>query len=274
MQERLELPGAKNIMNLDFGYIKSYGLSECGPYRANNEDALLLLPKAGCFFVADGMGGGEAGEVASGMLLEMIQKGMGDSVDDCPGERKQHLNDIVQEANTAIQRYSQEHGFTKGMGSTLVGLVFDSWDPTIVHVCHAGDSRAYLFRNGHLNQLTKDHASTIRKHGVTRAIGPMQKVELEWNVFLSLKPYDILILCSDGMSGNWDNAEIEKYLNTLELNCEIMPRELVKEAIAHGSHDNVTVVAIQISDILPPPVDVSETMKKESDFLLQQGTIV
>lgn len=255
-------------MNLDFEYIESNGVSECGNIREKNEDAMLLLPEAGCFFVADGIGGGEAGEVASGMLMEMIRKGMVGTTGDCPGERKQHLNDIVLEAHRDIQWYSRKNGFLKPMGSTLVGLVFDTWEPTLVHVCHAGDSRAYLFRDGSLQQLTKDHASSVRKHGVTRAVGAMPDIELEWNVY-RIRPGDILLLCSDGMSDVWENQEIEEFLNTLDDSCEDIPQRLVLEATKRGSHDNMTVVMLRISEHLPCPVDVPVKLRKESDFLLQ-----
>ena len=264
-------------MNNRFNYYYALGASNVGKVRDNNEDNYLMMPEDGCFFVADGVGGAEAGEVASHIITECLQERLKKTEDASPGERKYCASQALQQANRMIQNHAEEHHF-KSMGSTVVGFLFDTWDPSYIWVCHVGDSRAYLMSDGQLTQLTIDHAvnrtakdgNYAQTHGpLTRAVGASKTLEVEWCRF-PIHPYDILLLCSDGLTVHVENPELENLLKTRRSIGAPLPDMLIDTALSRGGRDNVTVIAIKIKPELPLPVQVSEAMRNESEFWAQK----
>lgn len=264
-------------MNSRFNYFYAMGASNVGKLRANNEDNYLIMPEDGCFFVADGVGGADAGEVASHIITDCLLERLKKTANISPGERKYCATQALLHANRMILDHAAEHHF-KSMGSTVVGFLFDSWDPSYIWVCHAGDSRAYLMSDGQLTQLTIDHAvnlaakdgSPAQAHGpLTRAVGASKTLDVEWCRF-PIHPNDILLLCSDGLTVHVENQELESILKTRRSIGAPLPDMLIDTALSRGGRDNVTVISIKIKQELPPPVQVSASMRDESDFWAQK----
>ena len=260
-------------MDNHFNYYYAMGASNVGKCRDNNEDSFLLMPEEGCFFVADGVGGAEAGEVASRMVVDCLRERLKESSADSPGERKYCADQALVQANGMVLDYADEHNFNR-MGSTVVGFLFDTWDPATIWVCHVGDSRAYLMSDGNLTQLTIDHAANTpakdgapaNTHGpLTRAIGASSKLEVEWCRF-NVQPNDILLLCSDGLTVHADNQDLESILKSRKSVGAPLPDLLIDLALSRGGHDNVTVVAIKMKRELPAPSEVSDTERNESEY--------
>ncbi|NLB74169.1 MAG: Stp1/IreP family PP2C-type Ser/Thr phosphatase [Firmicutes bacterium] len=226
--------------------------TDVGLVRTVNEDNYLLSDVL--FAVADGLGGHEAGEVASKMAVKMLEEYLLSSESDPAGR----LREAFQGINAAIYRRSIRDENCKGMGTTLTALLIQ--DGT-AYIGHVGDSRAYLVRQDVIYQLTEDHSvvgelvrmgmltkSEAKVHPqrnlLTRAIGTLPAVDMEivdWKV----EPGDRFILCTDGLSGAIDDSEILDVVVSRQA-----PRAVVDELIAlantNGGHDNVTVVAVFI----------------------------
>ena len=263
----------QRITDNHFNYYYAQGASNVGKVRTNNEDNFLLMPEEGCFFVADGVGGAEAGEVASKMVVDCLQEKLRESTSDSPGERKYCADQALLQANRMVLDYAEGHQF-QSMGSTVVGFLFDTWDPATIWVCHVGDSRAYLMSDGKLMQLTIDHAANkpakdgnpAQSHGpLTRAIGATSKLEVEWCRF-PIHPNDILLLCSDGLTVYAENQELESLLKSRKTIGAPLPDMLIDLALSRGGADNVTVVAIKIKRELPEANEVSDTERNESEY--------
>src|SRR5437588_2649643 len=180
--------------------------TDTGRQRRENEDSALA--RAPVFGVADGMGGAQAGEVASRIAIDAFEAGLGDS-----GSPEERLAGRVREANRQIyDRSRAEHG-REGMGTTLTAAYLDGYNLAIAHV---GDSRAYLLRDGELKRLTRDHslvdelvrqgkltedqaAEHPQRSIMTRALGPEPSVEVDtWSY--PLRAGDVILLCSDGLT--------------------------------------------------------------------------
>jgi len=146
---------------MKFAYLSSVGLSDIGRKRENNEDAVLLLPEHGVFCVADGMGGAEEGEVASQAIVEGLRDDF-TSMEGLDGASTvEQKAGVVQKSLNKVSSWIRKRSEKKdapGTGSTAVVLVFDGGSPHTALTLHAGDSRAYRFRKGRLEQLTKDHS--------------------------------------------------------------------------------------------------------------------
>ncbi|MBR4219661.1 MAG: protein phosphatase 2C domain-containing protein, partial [Victivallales bacterium] len=140
-----------------YAYVEAAAISDMGRVRGNNEDAFLCAPKAGCYAVADGMGGGDAGEVASAKVVECVKTAVESTAFDSPGCRKYAIQQSLHKANASIVKYRDSHGF-KSMGSTVVMLVLNPWNADEPFVCHVGDSRLYCFRDGEMFCITRDHS--------------------------------------------------------------------------------------------------------------------
>ena len=139
-----------------FNHIESFAFSDPGLVRRDNEDVCACLSRDGCFFVSDGMGGAAAGEVASQIVEEYISDAAADTAEDSPGSRKYTIQQALHRANRTIREYARAHSYAQ-MGATLALLLADSWDPAKAWLCHVGDSRVYVLRNGEFRQLTRDH---------------------------------------------------------------------------------------------------------------------
>lgn len=245
-------------------------LTDRGQVRAQNEDAVSVLPDIGVALLADGMGGYRAGEVASRIAVNvctsLLQQGLRDfewSSGDRAGRLSRLLRDTVIQANTAIHQASQREPDYAGMGTTLVA--------TLAHhdrllVAHVGDSRAYRLREGLLEQITRDHSQVQdqidaglitpqearhapNRNLVTRAMGIDTALDVELNQFTT-RAGDLYLLCSDGLSDMLDDAQIAALLNTIAP-IEQLAADLIAGANRAGGLDNVSVILCRIAACEP-----------------------
>lgn len=247
---------------MEFSHLTSADVSDVGRKRKNNEDAVMRLPAAGVFCVADGMGGAAGGEVASRWSLEEIQRVFATR---SPSVSKR---DIVRQAlgraSARIKAMAEEKGAI-GTGTTVVILVFDDYQPGHADILHAGDSRAYRLRKGKLERLSRDHslaASAGIKHEkllpsifrgvVTRAVGLEPTVDLE-KTSVNVEAGDLFLLCSDGLTKMVSDGRLQRLIAKARAdNIEALARMLVDEANRAGGEDNISVVLISVGS-LPPP---------------------
>jgi protein phosphatase len=239
-------------------------ITDPGRRRRRNEDAYVCEPPL--FAIADGMGGAQAGEVASRLAAAALKEGAGSG----GGERR--IVDLIQEANRRVYDRSNTDPNASGMGTTMtVALVEDGR----VAFGHVGDSRAYLIRDGAMEQITEDHSlvNELLKSGklsaeeaethpqrsvITRAVGTDPDVDVD-TFTIPAETGDLFLLCSDGLT---DMVDEETILNLVERNRTDMDaalRALVKAANRGGGEDNITVVAFEISDA---PVHDGQTQEQ------------
>ena len=229
-------------------------MTDTGRQRRDNEDSMFV--RAPVFVVADGMGGAQAGEVASRLAVETFEQGLPDS-----GSPEERLADRVREANRRIHELSHADDERHGMGTTLTAAYVDDSHLAIAHV---GDSRAYLFRDGELRRLTQDHSlvgELVRKGKlteeqaeehpqrsiITRALGPEPSVEVDtWSY--PVRDGDIVLLCSDGLTSMITEEKIAEVLECSPSLKEAASR-LIREANAAGGRDNITVVLTRLEDV-------------------------
>lgn len=242
------------------GNLRYCGLSDVGQVRKRNEDSWGSDPAGGLFIVADGMGGHLSGNVASRIVVEALPPLIFSSLD---GVMDISSVEAAEKVCGAISRLSErmraesdgKPGFS-GMGSTLVmTLVRDG----VALVAHLGDSRAYIFRNGALKMLTRDHSvvqflydageitsEEMEKHPaknqITRYVGMGGEAEAEARAF-PLATGDRILLCSDGLTGMVDEAMIASALSG-EPDTDLACRKLVSLANESGGRDNITVVIL------------------------------
>lgn len=231
--------------------------------RENNEDAYSFDEAVGVAVLADGMGGYNAGEVASSMASNIIKTEMsrwlteaGDAAS--VQDMRRALEICVSNANTAVFRAAHDNSHYSGMGTTLVAGVFRGGDLIMGHI---GDSRCYRLRKGEFAQITRDHsllqeqidaglltpeqaALSMNKNLVTRALGVDDAVLLEVHEHV-VEAGDVYLMCSDGLSDMVRDADIAKILQ-LPLSAEQKAKTLVDTANAHGGRDNITVLLVQV----------------------------
>ena len=231
----------------------SAALSHVGKVRRINEDACLDRADIGLFVVADGVGGAHAGDRASGLIVEALGKVSQPAT--AVGFLTQ-VRDSLQAVNQLLRLEAQSLA-GRTIASTVVALLFFGQH----YACAwAGDSRLYLLRNGRLRQITRDHSEVqelvdagqispeeARHHPrgnlITRAVGAHDELLLEM-VQDQLRPGDMFLLCSDGLTKPVDDAEIERLM--VGGSPEEVVRRLVDAALLGGGPDNVTVVAVQV----------------------------
>jgi len=231
--------------------------SDAGRVRSGNEDAVLTNPALGFAVLADGMGGHNAGEVASGMAIAYIGNELGRAADTpCAGEQ---MREIVGQANAAIYQTAQTQPRYAGMGTTLVALRF--FDDRLA-VAHVGDSRLYRLRDGRLLQLTRDHSllqeqidgglidaeqarHSTNRNVVTRALGAEPRVGVEVAEH-AVRVGDLYLACSDGLSDMVADGEIAACLRQMGDKPEACACALVRLANEHGGRDNVSVILVRI----------------------------
>jgi protein phosphatase len=245
--------------------IESASLSDIGRKRSNNEDAVLEMPEYGIFCVSDGMGGLEDGEFASDCVVQTIREkiealGTGDTyIVRAMTQKIASVRYAVNEASADIKRQSEDTN-SSGMGATVVAAILDSSAGNAV-VLHAGDSRAYYFRDGRLTQLTKDHSiaeavkvSDERKlpalfcNIITKAVGTEDTVDMD-ETLISLHANDIVLLCTDGLTKMLKDGDISQLLS--KNNGTALPaiaRLLVDSANEAGGRDNVSVLLLRIKE--------------------------
>jgi protein phosphatase len=231
---------------------RSAVISDTGRRRLRNEDAFVCAPPL--FAVADGMGGAQAGEVASGLAAAVLEEGAGDE----RGEAR--VASLIQEANRRVFQRSNEDAATSGMGTTMTVALVDSSGGTIAFG-HVGDSRAYRVREGRLEQLTDDHSlvgelvrsgklspeeaeSHPQRSVITRALGTEPDVDVD-TFTVEARPDDLYLLCSDGLT---DMVSVDQIFAVLDGSddLEVAGRALIEAANAGGGEDNITVVLFQI----------------------------
>jgi PPM family protein phosphatase len=240
--------------------------SDTGRQRRANEDHFYA--RAPLFVVADGMGGAQAGEVASGLAAETFAAGLPDE-----GSPQERLEARVLEANRRIHELSRVDRDRAGMGTTLTAAYVDGDEVALAHV---GDSRAYLLREGELTQLTRDHtlveelvrrgrlteeeaAEHPQRSIITRALGPEPDVEVD-TFTQPLRDGDVLLLCSDGLTSMVAEANVAEILRNTN-NLGDAGRALVKAANDAGGRDNITVVLVRLEEVaagLAQPADTVE----------------
>ena len=234
------------------------GITHQGMVRINNEDSIITLPELGIAILADGMGGHQAGEVASSMAVEMIKQFYSDNGNHDPSG--DHLQEAIELANTAVFELSQERPECAGMGTTIVVSHFV--DGKII-TGHVGDSRMYRLRDDELAQVTRDHSvvqelvsrgfmsqeeasSSMNKNLVTRALGIEATVEPDINED-TCESGDVYLLCSDGLSDVVSDEVIHQTLTENLDNLETASQKLVDVANEAGGPDNVSVVLVRAS---------------------------
>lgn len=236
--------------------------TDVGLTRANNEDAALFDASVGLAVLADGMGGYNAGEVASAMATRLIQAELGAwlaaaGTQADVGEIRRAMEGCVDNANKSIFGAAQAHAQYAGMGTTLVVGVFHGSSLVLGHI---GDSRCYRWRRGTLTQITRDHsllqeqidagwltpqqaAVSANRNLVTRALGVDAAVALELNE-CQVQAGDLYLMCSDGLSDMVSDAALVRLLGQPG---ELAPRarQLIDAANGQGGRDNITVLLVQ-----------------------------
>ena len=228
--------------------------TDTGRKRRRNEDAFVLAPPL--FAVADGMGGAQAGEVASKLAAAALE-------DTDPGRLTgpAKVASLIQEANRRVHERSSSDPATSGMGTTMtVALVEDGG----VVIGHVGDSRAYLVRGGEIEQITEDHSlvNELLKSGklssveadthpqrsvITRAVGTDPDVDVD-SFVVEPQDGDVFLICSDGLTDMVTDDAILETVERYRGNLDRMTKQLVAAANKGGGEDNITVVAFSIGD--------------------------
>jgi serine/threonine protein phosphatase PrpC len=234
-----------------------------GRARSNNEDSVATDPEVGLAVLADGMGGYNAGEVASNMATSFIRTELGRwlreaSSQASDAEVRRAMDICVDNANRAIFNAANSNPQYAGMGTTLVVAVFRD---NRVLLGHVGDSRCYRLREGRLQQITRDHsllqeqidaglitpeqaAFSANKNLVTRAVGVEDTVLLETHLH-EVQPGDIYLMCSDGLSDMLDDQSISQVLQMHD-SIEAGGRALIDAANDAGGKDNIAVVLARV----------------------------
>jgi len=256
------------------GKIDFAEITDTGRVREHNEDAIGSVPEIGLMVLADGMGGYNAGEVASGIAVQIVTDlatvGAGreerHDIDPHSGLMRQSivLRDAVYRANKIIYQTAQSQTHCEGMGTTIVACMY--YDNK-VSVAHVGDSRAYRLRGNKLEQITLDHSllqelgdrgfyseeeaqrSTNRNY-VTRALGVEPTVEVEVHEH-DVLPEDVYLLCSDGLPDMVEDDDIHLTISTFNASLEVVGQQLVDLANDHGGRDNISVMLAQIKEPFP-----------------------
>lgn len=239
-----------------------------GMVRSHNEDAVFADAGMGLVILADGMGGYNAGEVASGMATSLLSASLAQLVD-LPSSQEaeildaefveQRLLDEIAAVNVAIFNAAESQSQYAGMGTTLVVAYF--YDNRMC-VAHLGDSRLYRLRGGHLEQLTRDHSLlqeqldngmitadearySQNKNLLTRALGVDPAIDAEvhdYRVVLG----DVFLLCSDGLNDMLDDEEMAHTLRSANGNLPLAAEHLVQMANEHGGRDNISVILVKV----------------------------
>jgi PPM family protein phosphatase len=233
--------------------VEQVGVTDVGRQRSANEDSLVIAPPF--FAVADGMGGAKAGEVASAAAIEVFE---GEAASSEAAESQ--LARIVREANRRIHALAVSDESFRGMGTTLTAAKITGDQVSLAHV---GDSRAYLLRNGELEQLTRDHSlvAELERSGqitpeaaehhpqrsiITRALGPEPDVEVD-TYTIAGRDGDLFMICSDGLTSMISDEEVSSILRSAA-GLDDAAEALVRAANQSGGRDNITVVLFRLGE--------------------------
>jgi len=239
-------------------------LSDTGEMRDNNEDSMYasLDENLPLYIIADGMGGHNAGDIASKMAIDIIKEEFFTNKENLSSPRKikKCINFALERANEIIYRRSVNELDCEGMGTTVVlGYYFNDK----IYIGYVGDSRAYILAVDHIKQITEDHTlvNELIKKGsitesqalhhpqrnvITRALGTAEDIDIDINV-VDFNREDILLLCSDGLYNMLDEGIILETLNkTVDLESAV--RSLIQMANENGGNDNITIIAIKLDN--------------------------
>ncbi len=261
-----------------FDFLESAAVSDIGRRRKRNEDSVAHIPSHGVFCIADGMGGEDAGDVASQATVREVVAAM-DAMTDL-GERSSAqtkgdaLDRALRKASEWIRKRSEEQG--RGLsGSTVVVLTFDAARPAHGVALHAGDSRIYRLRKKDLEQLTRDHSmaeeSGLSKSQmpkmfrgmVTRAVGISENLQLA-RAEVEVREGDLFLLCSDGLSGMLSHKKIRRLLlRHDDKPVATLAENLVAAANDAGGEDNISAILVRVGSF-PPPVPVADAKPAEA----------
>ena len=247
-----------------------------GRVRGHNEDSIGTDPDIGLAVLADGMGGYNAGEVASGIAVAVVSSEIKRvmagrnliRIDPATGltEAERLAVEQAAKANTSIFEAARSQPQYSGMGTTLVlGLFFDNR----LCVAHVGDSRLYRLRGESFQQITRDHSLlqeqidsgmitreaaklSQNKNLVTRALGIDAEVETEVHVY-DTQPGDTYLLCSDGLSDMVEDEDMQLTLSSLQANLQLAADQLVQQANDNGGRDNISVILVRVKDDYAAP---------------------
>jgi protein phosphatase len=238
--------------------VASYAVaSDTGRRRLRNEDNYVVEPPL--FAVADGMGGAQAGEVASRLAASALEGGDSDGL-----QGLERLDALIQEANRRIYDRASTDPSASGMGTTMTVALVEGMTVVIGHV---GDSRAYLVRGDRMEQLTEDHSlvNELLKSGklseeeahvhpqrsvITRAVGTDPDVDVD-GFTIEAEEDDVFLICSDGLTDMVEDEEILELVHTHREDLEKAVKALVSAANRGGGEDNITAVAFRISSAEP-----------------------
>jgi protein phosphatase len=256
------------------GKFRCVGLTDTGKVREHNEDTIAFDADIGLLVLADGMGGYNAGEVASGIAVKTILNLVRESVDrqDLRAMDRESgmsrpsiiLRDAIHRANKIIYQTARTQPNCEGMGTTVVSaLFFDNK----VSVAHVGDSRLYRLRGEKYEQLTMDHSllqelvdrgfysaeeaqRAANKNYVTRALGVEPSVDVEVQE-VPVQKGDTFALCSDGLSDMVEDDDMHLTLSTFGANLDTVAKQLIQLANDNGGRDNISVVMATVLDVFP-----------------------
>ena len=249
--------------------IRKAGETNVGRKRNHNEDNFFILHDQRLYIVADGMGGHAAGEVASKMAVETVSQFFKDTAEDdeitwpfkMDRQKKYEENRLVtaiKYANLRIYEEALANAKKKGMGTTIVAVNFTADG---VYIAHVGDSRIYRFRHGELKQMTEDHSllndyikmkllteeeikNFPHKNVIVRALGMKDNVQVDVS-FEVPQDGDIYLLCSDGLSGEVPDEQMQDILRNTSDDLDNAVHALINQACENGGKDNVTCVLAQ-----------------------------
>jgi len=268
-------------------------ITDTGRKRRRNEDAYVCEPPL--FAIADGMGGAQAGEVASRLAAAALKESGAKTLG---GEER--IVDLIQEANRRVYDRSSTDPNTSGMGTTITVALVENGNVAFGHV---GDSRAYLIRDGRMEQVTEDHSlvNELMKSGklsreeaethpqrsvITRALGTDPDVDAD-TFTIEAKSGDVFLLCSDGLTDMVGEREILELVELNRQDIDAALKSLVKAANRSGGEDNITVVAFEIAEsqvlthdgetrenVVPPPPRDEEDTLTEADAVPAVDTAV
>ena len=255
--------------------LKIVSKTHSGMVRSHNEDSVVYDASCGLVVLADGMGGYNAGEVASGIAVSVLATEVKHRLESVRPEDKDGkgneagvalLREYVQKANATIYSAAQSQPQYAGMGTTIVaGLFYDNR----VAVAHVGDSRMYRLRGETFETITRDHSLlqeqidrgmiskedarvSRNKNLVTRAVGIDADVAVEINVY-EVQTGDIYLLCSDGLNDMVEDEDIGSNLQMPQANLPLAASQLIEMANDNGGRDNVSVILVKINGDFAAP---------------------
>ena len=240
--------------------LEIYGLTDEGLVRDHNEDYIAWYEDTGLVILADGMGGHNAGEVASELAVTSISDALEEVLspdirESCDMDLEEVVNEAVVFANEEINMHARAHPECSGMGTTVVMTLF--YNDRVI-CASVGDSRIYRFRKGELQQITTDHSlvqemvdngymseeealNSTNRNLITRALGIAEEVKVDVKQDKTEKD-DIYLLCSDGLSDMISDEEIFSTLVKSRDNLKRATESLIEQAKKNGGHDNVSVI--------------------------------